>query len=159
MGAVPFTIQRVDYELDDTIAITETLRGILRLEIDKLVIQWEKEREVADFEDDSLGLDSEVGPRREVSIPLHRLGGARVKRPWLFFWPAPKLVLTASDLEAFAALSGDQGIRLKHPAKIEFKLQRSDRLLAEELAAELELAVSKLPRGPGLDDPRLGPGE
>jgi hypothetical protein len=40
-------------------------------------------------------------------------------------------------------VAGEGGLRLKHPAELVLRVRRSDRLLAEEFAAELTLAVAE----------------
>ena len=80
---------------------------------------------------------------REATIPVSTMAGAIVQRPWWRFWTGPRIVLVASDLQALEAVTGEDGLRLAHPAKLVLTVRRSDALLAAEFAAELEIAVAE----------------
>ncbi len=86
--------------------------------------------------------DNEVGPVREVVIPLRAVAGAAVR--WNWRWPPGLcLVLTAADLRAFEEVAGAAGLSLEHPAELLLRLRRSDRALGVEFAGELELAIAE----------------
>jgi hypothetical protein len=122
---------------------TETIHGLLRLDGDRLVIQWRLARKTDHLGGAELRTDRELEAVREVVLPVEVVAGAQVRRPpWLFFG-SPKIVLTAADLRAFEEVAGEGGLRLKHPAELVVRVRRSDSLLAEELCAELALAVAE----------------
>ncbi|MCY4400216.1 MAG: hypothetical protein OXE96_12900 [Gemmatimonadetes bacterium] len=148
-GAVAFTLKRSSDLWDAEGGYeskTETAHGLLRLESDRLVIQWrlavETEVYGATYE-----TREEIEPVREIVILLDSVAGAFVPPPRWWHFGRPKLVITASDLLAFEEVAGQQGLRLKHPAKLVLRIQRADRLAAEEFAAELALALARLPDG------------
>lgn len=147
ISAVPFTLKRSSdlytsgggYE-----STTETAHGLVRLEADRLVIQWRVAVVTESMEGAGYETREEIEPVREIVIPLAKVAGAFVpERKW---WrlTGPKLIVTAADLLAFERIAGQEGLKLKHPAKLVLRIKRSDRLIAEEFAAELSLAVARL---------------
>ncbi len=151
VGAVPFTLKRSSdvWRAEGYTAKTETAHGLARLEADRLVIQWRTRTETESFYATSYGTKEEIHPVKEISIPLTHVASASVPRRWWSFLTGPRLEITASDLLAFEEIAGGQGLRLKHPAKLALRIKRADRLVAEEFAAELILAVARLPDGKG----------
>ena len=79
-----------------------------------------------------------------MEVPLEKVSSALVRRSWLDWIREPRLVLTASDLQAFEGVAGEGGLCLSHPAELVLKIRRVDRLAAEEFASELVLAVAEL---------------
>lgn len=156
--ALPFFLKRsTDVIGSGGITSTaETIHGLLRLEPDRLVIQWRLARQV-DRVGPEIRTDHEVEPLQEVVVPLQGVAGGAVRRSW---WPwarTARLVLTAADLRAFEALVGPEGIRLDHPAEVVLRIRRRDVEAAWTFAADLSLAVADL----ALDeaDPTLGRAE
>ena len=161
MSAVPFTLKRSSdlytsgggYE-----STTETAHGLVRLEADRLVIQWRVAVVTESMKGAGYETREEIEPVSEIVIPLAKVAGAFVleRRWWRLL--GPRLVITAADLLAFEEIAGQQGLKLKHPAKLVLRVKRSDRLIAEEFAADLALALARLPAGDGADAARLGSG-
>ncbi len=149
--ALPFFLKRAsDVITGGAITTTrETVHGLLRLEDDRLTIQWRVGRRT-----DHIGMEmrteEEVEPVREISVPLSRISGATIQPRLFGRLLRPRLVLTASDLTAFEGLAGAEGLGLEHPAELVLQLRRADRLPAEEFSAEVALTVAHLP----LPDPR-----
>lgn len=152
MSAVPFTLKRSSdlytsgggYE-----STTETAHGLVRLEADRLVVQWRVAVVTESMEGAGYETREEIEPVREIVIPLSKVAGAIVpERRW---WNplGPRLVITATDLLAFEKIAGQQGLKLKHPSKLVLRVKRADRLIAEEFAAELALTLARLPEGKG----------
>lgn len=143
--ALPFTLRRSSDVLSNTAitTTTETTHGLLRLEGDSLVIQWRLARKTEHVGATNISSDEEFEAVKEVVVPLSGVAGALVRRGWLQWFTGPRIVLRASDLQAFEAVTGEDGLRLGHPAEIVLKLRRADVLAAEEFAAELELAVAQ----------------
>jgi len=141
-AAVPFLLQRTHQVVGLSITTTrEIVHGLLRLDGDRLHVQWrtDKSTEHVGME---IRSDKEVGPVREVVIPLSAIAGANVR--WSWRWPpGPYLVLTAADLRAFEEVAGTAGLNLDHPAELVLRLRRSDRALGVEFAGELELALAE----------------
>lgn len=144
-ATLPFSFKRSRDELTSTAVTTtsELVHGLLRLHGDTVTIQWR-----LTLRTDHVGLelrtDEEVEPVRELSVPVRQLAGATVRRS-RWWWPkGPRVVLTASDLTALEGLAGGDGLSLTHPAEVELRIRRSDRLVAEEFCAELAMAVSEL---------------
>lgn len=169
--ALPFFLKRSsDSMTASTYSSTqETAHGLLRLEGDDLVIQWRVARKTEHMGMGKIRSDEEFEEVKEVVISLDDVAGAVVRRRWWEFFRAPRLVLRAADLEAFEALTGEDGLRLAHPAEIILPVRRGDRLTADEFAAELELAVAqrgllagdartRVERGGGGEAQRLGEG-
>jgi len=142
--ALPFTLRRSSDAMSSSefSTTTETAHGLLRLEGESLVIQWRLARKTDRFGAASMETDEELEAVREVVVPLSGVAGALVRRDWWRWFTGPRIVLRASDLQAFEAVTGEDGLRLGHPAEIVLKLRRADVLAAEEFAAELELAVA-----------------
>lgn len=107
-----------------------------------MVIQWRLARQT-DLIGPEIRTDQEFEAVREVVVPLEALAGAAVRRRWWESFRAPRLVLTGADLQAFEAVAGEGGLRLRHPAELVVRIRRPDRMLAEEFAAELALAVAE----------------
>ena len=150
MSAVPFTLKRSSdlytsgggYE-----STTETAHGLVRLEADRLVIQWRVAVVTESMKGAGYETLEEIEPVKEIVIPLAKVAGAFVleRRWWRLL--GPRLVITAADLLAFEKIAGQQGLKLKHPSKLVLRVKRSDRLIAEEFAAELALRLAQLPAG------------
>ncbi len=150
---LPFTLRRSSevLSLSSMTTTTETTHGLLRLEGDNLVIQWRVARKTDHLGAAEMRTDEEFEAVKEVVVPLSGVAGAVVRRRWWEWFSGPRIVLRASDLQAFEAVTGEDGMRLGHPAEIVLKLRRSDVLAAREFAAELELAVAqRMLDGPGL---------
>ena len=147
--AVPFTLKRSSdlWDGGSYTTKTETAHGLLRLEPQRLVIQWRLAVRTQEFNSASWTSKDEFEPAREVAVPLRDVAGAHVRRNWWTALAGPRLVVTAADLVAFDDIAGGQGLKLKHPAKLVFRVKRADRILAEEFAAELALALAQLPSG------------
>ena len=143
--ALPFTLRRSKdtFTSSEFTSTTETAHGLLRLEGDSLVIQWRLARTTERFGASNMQTDEELGAVREVVVPLAGVAGALVRRGFLQWFTGPRIVIRASDLQAFEAVTGEEGLRLGHPAEIVLRLRRADVLAAEEFAAELELAVAQ----------------
>ena len=141
-AAVPFLLERRHDVVGVAIPTTrETVHGLLRLDGDKLYVQWRVARAI-DHVGMTIRSDKQVEPVREVVIPLTAIAGAVVK--WNWRWPpGPCLVLTAADLRAFEEVAGAAGLSLDHPAELQLRLRRSDRALGVEFAGELELAIAE----------------
>ena len=143
--SLPFVLKRSKDEFGGAsmTSTTETVHGLLRLDGDRLVIQWRLARHT-----EHLGVgystDDELEAVREEVVPLDAVAGACVRRRWWEFWKRPQLVLNAADLRAFDEIVGEEGLRLSHPAEMVVGLRRADRMLAEEFTAELTLAVAEL---------------
>jgi len=136
---------------------TETVHGLLRLEEDRLVVQWRLGRRTETVGATEVSTDREYETVREVVLPLASVAGARVRRPWWSVFVGPRLVLRAADLQAFDAIAGGEGLRLDHPAELVLRLRRKDLLAAEEFTADLALALAQLESGGerrALEDPR-----
>lgn len=168
-AAVPFYLYRKTDSVSGTsvTSTTEVVHGLLRLEADRLVVQWRLVRQTQRVGAMSVHTDAELEAVRDLVVPLSGVAGAELRRRWWLPWNAPQLVLRAADLRAFEEIAGENGLRLFHPAELILGLRRADRLVAEEFAAELSLAVAEralAEPGPGSSLPerdatgRLGAG-
>lgn len=143
-GALPFVLHRSHdaVGIKEITSTHETVHGLLRLDGDKLHVQWRVARST-----DRVGLeirtDREVEPVREVVLPLSAIAGATVRWRWWQWPPGPYLVLTAADLRAFEEVAGAAGLSLDHPAELALRLRRADRELGSAFAGDLELAVAE----------------
>ena len=163
LAAVPFTLKRStdlwtaggDYE-----STTETAHGLVRLESERLVLQWRVAVQTQVLHGAGHETREEIEPVQEMVIPLASVAGAVVPRRRWWQLSGPRLVLTAADLLAFEKIAGQQGLKLKHPAKLVLRIKRADRLIAEEFAAELALTLARLQVGDGeLGVPQLPMGD
>ena len=143
-AALPFTLRRSQDVIAgrEITSTTETVHGLLRLDGERLVVQWRVAR-ATDRIGREIRTDREVEPVREAAIPLAGLAGAGVRWRWRQWPPGPCLVLTAADLRAFEEVAGEAGLRLDHPAELALPLRRADRAAAAEFAGELALAVAE----------------
>jgi hypothetical protein len=142
-SALPFFLRRSHdvYGGLEFTTTTERIHGLLRLDGERLIVQWRIARETERYGPE-IRTDHEVEPVREVILPLSALSGVAVREHrWRWPW-GPQLVLTASDLRAFEDIAGAAGLRLAHPATLVLRIQRSERLAAQEFAADVNLAVA-----------------
>jgi hypothetical protein len=144
-AALPFTLRRSEeaYGAASLTTTTETVHGLLRLDGDRVVIQWRSARKTEHLGALEMRTDRELDDVREVTVPLSALAGAS-RRP--SFWGrlrACRFVLTAADLRAFEGVAGEDGLGLDHPAKLVVRIRRADTLQADEFAAELALALAE----------------
>lgn len=144
-AAVPFHLRRSRDAFSgmDVTSTTEVIHGLLRLEGDRLVIQWRLARHTEHVGAVSVRSDEELEAVRESIVPLGGVAGAAVRRRWWAPWAPHALVLRAADLRAFEEVAGMGGLKLDHPAELLLGIRRSDLLIAEEFAAELALAVAE----------------
>ena len=144
-AALPFVLRRTknSFAADSMTSTKETVHGLLRLEGDELTMQWRLARTIVDLGGKAPRNEEEFEPVGEATIPLSAMAGATVRRPWWRFWSGPRIVLMASDLRVLEAVTGEDGLRLAHPAQLVLTVRRSDALIAAEFAAELELAVAE----------------
>ncbi len=144
-AALPFNLRRSQDVLGsaEMTTTTERVHGLLRLDADKLVIQWRLTRKTQTLGSE-IRTEEEMEPVREIVLPLRAIAGARVRRPWWLFGIGLRLVLTAADLQAFDELAGEGGLKLAHPAEVVLRVRRRDALAAEEFTAELALALAEL---------------
>lgn len=145
LAALPFSYTRsshAHYGTEHT-TTTETAHGLLRLEPDRLVIQW-RVRRTTQRMGSVYETSGETDPVEEASVPVLQLASAEVRRARLpFGWGGATLVLTANDLRAFERVAGPAGLSMEHPSQLEFEIARRDRDAAEAFAGELELAISE----------------
>ena len=143
-ASLPFTLKRRQevFGLSSMTTTTELIHGLLRLDGDRVVIQWRLGRKTEHLGGE-IRTDQEYEAVREVVVPLEAVAGAMVRRRWWERFSAPRLVITGADLQAFEEVAGEEGLRFKHPAELVLKVRRRDRMLAEEFAAELVLAVAE----------------
>ena len=143
-AALPFSLRRKHEVVGvrEYTSTTETVHGLLRLDGERLVIQWRLTR-ATDRVGFEIRTDREVEPVRETVVPLSSLAGAAVRRQWWRRLLGPQLVLTAADLRAFAGVADDAVLRLEHPARLVLNLRRADETAAAEFAAEVELAIAE----------------
>lgn len=120
---------------------TETIHGLLRLDGERLLIQWRTSRETNRVGAE-IRSDHELEPVREIELPLSALASAKVRWSWRAWPPGPILVLTAADLRAFEHVAGISGLKLDHPAELVLRLRRDDRVAAHDFAGELEMALA-----------------
>jgi len=151
-AALPFSLRRSRDVLGagEITTTTERVHGLLRLDGNRLVIQWRLTRKTETLGKE-IRTDEEMEPVQEVAVPLGAVAGATVRRPWWLFGAGLRLVLTAADLQAFDIVAGEGGLKLSHPAELVLRLRRRDALAAEEFTAELALAVAELPLKPTQD--------
>ncbi len=147
VAGVPFTLKRSSDLWDAKGGYeskTETAHGLVRLEPDRLVLQWRLAIRTQ-VVSTTFRTEEKIEPVREIVIPLAEVAGAFVPRRRWWSLVGPRLVIAAANLLAFEKVAGEQGLRLKHPAKLVLRVSRSDRLAAEEFAAELALALAQGP--------------
>lgn len=139
-AALPFVLKRAEDVVgpNEIRSTSETIHGLVRLEPDRLVVQWRLSR-ATDRVGREIRQDLEVLPVQEVEIPLASVARAFVRRRW---WDLrPQLVLVGDDLRAFEALAGQEALRSSHPAEIVLNLRRRDRVAGLEFAADVTLAA------------------
>lgn len=159
-AAVPFQLRRSedDFSGGSVTSTTEIVHGLLRLDGDRVVVQWRLARQTEHVGAMSVHTDKELEAVREMEIPLAGVAGAIVRRRWWAPWASPTLILRAADLRAFEGMAGESGLKLGHPAELILGLRRTDLLVAEEFSAELAMALAE--RGLAADEaapPPAGP--
>jgi hypothetical protein len=111
-----------------------TVMGMLRLEAERLVVQLAESRKLVELTDSGYHQRTESDDVTERAVPLAQLRDARLRRRWL----VRELVLTATDLRAFAGLPGAAGVELR------VRIARRHRAEAEELVGAVRLQVAEL---------------
>ncbi len=142
-SALPFHLTRTSQVIaaGEIRQTTERIDGLLRLEGERLVVQWRAARQTQLY-GNVIRADQELDPVREAVVPLAALAGAQV-RAGAWHWFSPAIVLSAADLRAFEDVAGAAGLRLEHPATLVLEIRRGDRLSAREFAADVNLAVAE----------------
>lgn len=143
-AALPFTVRRKHevFTGSGMTTTTETFHGLLRLTEDHIVVQWRLARKTEHL-GGGMRTDEEVEPVRHITIPLSGIAGVSIRRPRWGWLGGSRLELTGSDLRVFEEVAGEAGFRMAHPAQLKLKIHRRDRLVAEEFAAELSLALAE----------------
>jgi len=138
---------------------TETVHGLLRLTEDHLVVQWRLARKT-DHLGSEMRSEEELETVREVNVPLNGIAGAFVRRRWWEWRGGSRLELTALDLRVFEEVAGQAGLKMAHPAQLVLRVNRRDRLAAEEFSADIALALAEQSLEAGPESPSLpGPEE
>jgi hypothetical protein len=142
--ALPFYLRRKQDVIaaHEVTSTTERIHGLLRLEGGRVVVQWRLSRQT-EWVGAQIRTDQEYDPVREVVLPLDALAGAVVRASGWRRIVGPQVVLTAADLRTFEELGGAAGLRQQHPATLQLRIARSDVLLAQEFASELNLALAE----------------
>lgn len=145
-AALPFMLARTQdvIGVSEITSTREKVHGLLRLDADRLVIQWRVARSTDRVGARVIRTDHQLEPVREVVLPLRSIAGAAVRWRWWEWPPGPRLLLVAADLRAFEEIAGAAGLRLDHPAELALRLRHSDRLAARGFAGELSLALADL---------------
>lgn len=142
IAALPFSFTRSSDAIKGAVytSTSEAVHGLLRVEEERLVIQWRVSRTTERM---GSGYESkdETEPVREVSAPLAQIAAAEL-RPGRLFSP-PRLVLTASDLRAFEEVAGPTGLSMEHPGELVLTIDKRHAAAAREFAADLEMAISE----------------
>ena len=142
-AALPFTLHRSEGVVGEKeiTSTTEIVHGLLRLDGERLLIQWRTSR-ATDRVGAEIRSDRELEGVREIVLPLSALASAKVRWSWRPWPPGRYLVLTAADLRAFENVAGEGGLKLEHPAELAIRLRGDARMAAREFAGELELALA-----------------
>jgi hypothetical protein len=140
--ALPFTLRRAHGVIrgKEITSTVETIHGLLRIDGDSLVLQWQVQRQT-DRVGAEIRSDREREPVREATIPIASVSGAVVRSPRWRLGRARRLILTAADLRAFEGLTGPGGLELAHPAQLVLDVRKQDKDAARELATQVELAI------------------
>lgn len=151
-AALPFHLRRSRDVVGagEMTSTTERIHGLLHLDGDRLIIQWRVTRKTQTVGAE-IRTDEEMEPVKEVVVPTRAVAGASLRRPWWSLGLALRLVLTATDLQAFDTLAGEAGLKLDHPAELVLRLRRRDALAAQEFTAEMAMAVAERALGSGQD--------
>ncbi|MBT8462371.1 MAG: hypothetical protein KJO44_07570, partial [Gemmatimonadetes bacterium] len=141
-AALPFILEGKEEVLgiSELTSTKDTIHGLLRLDGDKLVIQWRLTIKIEHLTE----TDEEHGDVNTHVLPLDSIVGVALRHRWWELWLGPRLVLTATDMLAFEHLTGEEGLPLSHPAELAFRLRRRERLAGEEFVAEMILAMAEL---------------
>jgi hypothetical protein len=158
-GALAFTVTHNDgtYSPGNMVSVTARIHGLLRIDADRLVIQWRLARETESYGKE-MKTETEVLEVQEVEVALSAIATAVVRQPWPRWLRKPSIVLTAADLRAFETLIGAGGLERTHPAQLTLALRRADRLAAEEFVADLVLAIAERQLEGGRSSVTLPPG-
>ena len=158
-SALPFTLSRVDSVVgQEIVSTTEKVHGLLRLDGERLVIQWRVSRATQRV-GQVIRTDRQLESVREVVIPLAALAGAVVRWVWWRWPPGRYLVLTGADLRAFEEIAGEGGLRMAHPAELVLQVRRTDHVAAQDFTGELELAIAERALRAAEQSPRLEAGQ
>jgi hypothetical protein len=141
-AALPFELSRSNQVIGaEYRMITETIRGLIVLHDGQIAVQWRRERQTERYGAE-VRSDRELEAVRATVVPLGALATVRVeRRRWR---RSMDLVITASDLAAFDALAGQEGLQLAHPGELRLPVAPSARGQADEFASELALAIAQL---------------
>lgn len=141
---LPFLLTRSEDVIDASgiRSTAETIDGLLRMEADRLVVQWRLLRET-DRVGAEIRSDREVEPVQQVVLPLSVIAGASLRTSWWRFGRGARVVLLANDLRGFEPLSGMQALRLDHPAELSLRVRAKHVAAAREFVSVVELALAE----------------
>lgn len=144
IAALPFQLSAEHQVISGgSVTTTEERRnGVLRLEGDTVIVQWWVEREIQRIGPE-IRTDTELAGIREVTIPIHALGDARIQNRGRLWWRKWEIVLTARDLQAYDALAREDGFVFAHPSELILPLRKDAVDAARDFASEVELAIAE----------------
>ncbi|MBL0889685.1 MAG: hypothetical protein IBJ19_03635 [Gemmatimonadaceae bacterium] len=144
IAALPFQLSAEHQVISGgSVTTTEERRnGVLRLEGDTVIVQWRVEREIQRIGPE-IRTDTELAGIREVTIPIHALGDARIQNRGRLWWRKWEIVLTARDLQAYDALAREDGFVFAHPSELILPLRKDAVDAARDFASEVELAIAE----------------
>ena len=137
--AVPFSITVQETSVTASagvyfVGLERTVMGMLRLDEERLLVQLVESRKRVEVTDGGYRERRETDDVTEREVPLAHVGGARLRWRWF----RHELVLTATDLRAFAGIPGAAGVELR------LRVARRHLADALELVQSLQLQLAEL---------------
>lgn len=120
---------------------TETIHGLFRLESDRLVVQWRRQRATEHYGSE-IRSDASIEEVQATELAIAAIAGVQLHRPWWRWWGGPDLILTARDLRAFEPILAPGSLHLDHPGQLRVRIHRRDQDHAVLFASDLNVACS-----------------
>ena len=135
---LPFRLKVPGQDVIDTEgvwSISYKAEGLLHLDGDVLVVEWQATRTTEKVAVSGIGTDVDHSPIATLEVPIELVAGMRYRGGW--WWP--RLELRGRTLDAFDGIPGAR------PGVVSLRVRRRDRAHARGFAAAFESARREPP--------------
>jgi hypothetical protein len=134
MSRLTFTLRKPSEDHSAGLVTTWSrfkVHGVLQFDRDRLVLEWAVIASTGAVEGMDVRMETAEHPAEALELPVERLYEAKPHAGW---W-RPHLALVANDLTLFQGIPGVEGATLR------LYVSRSDRVLVDHIAGEINDAI------------------